>query len=649
MSLAMRTRAHPLAIFCAGKSSTVKTPGRYRPDIDGLRAISVLSVMAYHVGTNRVPGGYIGVDVFFVISGYLITSMIFGELRSGKFTIAGFYERRIRRILPALAVMLAVSAAVGALVMYPGTYVSFAKTLTAADLSFSNVYFWLTAGYFTQQSDTIPLLHTWSLGAEEQYYLAFPLILAAVYRYWPRFLVGAIVCIAVVSFIGSEGEVFLHLSGAFYLLHSRAWELLLGALIALNAFPNLNDRRARNVEGLVGIALVLGSVLVLSRETPFPGLAALPACVGAGLIIRSGAQGDTFTARLLSLRGVAFVGLISYSLYLWHWPIIVFFKDYLGVSAFSKLQKAEVFVLSFAFAVLSWWFVERPCRRAHVPRATVFAVAGLVCAAIALIAAAIVAYDGFPNRFSSEVARISAYTQYDNTPVFRKGTCFITSDFGYEQFDKATCMHKDAHRPNILVAGDSHAAALWPGFSKVLTRANVMQATASGCKAVSVDQPEGAPRCTALMDYVFGKFLPTQGAEFLVLGGRWDRGDLNGIERTLQWAKAHHITAVLMGPIVEYTAPLPKLVARGLQNDAPAWASAHKLAGRRELDRDMAKLAAANGAKFISLYDTLCPADHCIELTPDRIPVQFDYGHMTREGSELVAEAIRRSGVFGAM
>jgi hypothetical protein len=462
-------------------------------------------------------------------------------------------------------------------------------------------------------------------------------------------LTGAVVAVASVSFLAGAVGLYTDPTGAFYLLHSRAWELLLGALLALNVFPTTANRMVRNVEGLVGIALVLGSVLILSRSAPVPGLAAVPACAGAALIIMSGAQSDTLAARLLSLRFVVFVGLISYSLYLWHWPVVVLFKEYRGVDAFSRLQKAEILVLSFALAVPSWWFVERPCRKARVPRSTVFSLATLVSAAIGLGALAMIAFQGFPTRFSPEVARISAYAEYDTTHAFRAGTCFIDSSYHFEHFDAEACLKPDARRPNVLVVGDSHAAALWPGLSSVLKNANVMQATASGCKGVVVEQPYAAPRCTRLMEYVFRQFLPSTRIDRLVFAGRWEEPDLADIQETLRWAKRHGITVVLVGPIVEYAAPLPKLLARGLQEHNPVLPAQHKVAGRREADRALARLAEANGTVYVSVYDILCPADRCLELTPDGTPVQFDYGHLTREGSTFVAEAALRNGVFGSM
>ncbi len=295
---------------------------KYRADIDGLRAVAVLSVLAFHIGLSRFGGGFVGVDVFFVISGYLISSIIFADINASRFTITGFYERRIRRIFPALVAMLVVASVVAVIYLLPGELVDYAKSLLAATGSASNVYFWSHSGYFASPTSK-PLLHTWSLAVEEQFYISFPLFLLLVRRFWPQRLRTAVVALFFLSFVSSCVVVSRNADTAFYMPYTRAWELLLGTLLSLNIFPRLRLAWTRNVATLTGIGMIGWSVLFYSQETLFPGASALLPCVGSALIIWAGEGGTSLVGSALSWRPVVFIGLISYSLYLWHWPVIV--------------------------------------------------------------------------------------------------------------------------------------------------------------------------------------------------------------------------------------------------------------------------------------------------------------------------------------
>ena len=305
----------------------------YRPDIDGLRAIAVLSVLAYHLRINMFRGGFVGVDVFFVISGYLISAIILKDIAAGTFSIVSFYERRVRRIFPALIALFVGTTLLAYFFFLPTELIGFAKSLLAALFSVSNFYFWRHSGYFSAPVDTKPLIHTWSLAVEEQFYIFLPIFLFLAHRFFPRRLRTSIVVIALGSFVLSAVGAYRDPTAAFYLPHTRAWELLLGVLISLDVFPAIRGPVLRNVSTICGLGLISAAVFGFSAYTPFPGIAALLPCVGAALIIAAGRSGNSLVGRMLSLKPMVFIGLISYSLYLWHWPIIVFQgMDSLGVN-----------------------------------------------------------------------------------------------------------------------------------------------------------------------------------------------------------------------------------------------------------------------------------------------------------------------------
>ena len=298
---------------------------KYRPDIDGLRAVAVLSVMAFHMELSHFSGGFVGVDVFFVISGYLISAIVFSEISAGTYSITSFYERRIRRIFPALFAMLILFSVCALFYMFSSEMVNYAKSLLAASASVSNFYFWQHSGYFDAPTLN-PLLHTWSLAVEEQFYVLFPIYLWAVRRFYPKQLRLSVYVLVVASLIASAIVVHFSRSTAFYMPYTRAWELLIGTVLALEVLPRLSSALLRNFAALLGIVMIVYSVLAYSRTTLFPGLSALVPCGGAALIIYAGEAGPTLIGRVLSWRPAVFIGLISYSLYLWHWPVILLHK-----------------------------------------------------------------------------------------------------------------------------------------------------------------------------------------------------------------------------------------------------------------------------------------------------------------------------------
>ena len=287
---------------------------KYRPDIDGLRAIAVLSVIFFHTGISGFSGGFVGVDVFFVISGYLITSIILKDIKSGEFSIARFYERRIRRIFPPLFTVITFTVVVSAFLFDSNSFESFGRSITATTFFCSNVLFWKESGYFDASSITKPLLHTWSLAVEEQFYIFFPLLLIGITRFSKNRYLQWIVGISLVSLMMSIIGVYTHQVITFYLLPTRAWELLFGSFLSLEVIPKLESNVQRNLVSFIGLSLIIFSICFYTESTLFPGVAALAPVLGASFIIHSGKGGASIVKKLLSYKPIVYIGLISYSL-----------------------------------------------------------------------------------------------------------------------------------------------------------------------------------------------------------------------------------------------------------------------------------------------------------------------------------------------
>ncbi len=455
-----------------------------------------------------------------------------------------------------------------------------------------------------------------------------------------------VIVIAMASLVFSAVEVFRDPAAAFYLLHSRAWELLLGVLISLEVFPDNVGRVARNVAAAAGTAMIYAAVFTYSPATPFPGGSALLPCLGTALVIWAGHSGDTLFNRALSFKPLVFIGLISYSLYLWHVPIIVFqgMQSTLGSGSSPRVSKLICILVSLVVATLSWKFVELPFRnqRNPIPRISRVVLFRLATAAAAVVAAFGIApflFHGFPSRYPSGAIQVASYLNYDSAKYSREGSCFITSGYEYRNFDPAQCLQVEPQKKNYLLLGDSHAALLWYGLSTTLSGVNVLQATVTGCRP-TVDQPAlSEDRCKRLMNYVFADFLPNHAVDRLLIAARWQDGDLAPLSRTLNWARRRGILVVLLGPMIQYDAPLPRLLALSIRGNDRAIPDEHRV-NQRPLDGAMSALARRKGVDYVSFYQALCGPQSCDEFAANGIPLQFDYGHLTKEGSVLVAQKV---------
>ncbi|MFO1393252.1 MAG: acyltransferase family protein [Steroidobacteraceae bacterium] len=631
----------------------------YRPDIDGLRAIAVLSVLAFHIKFRWMSGGFVGVDVFFVISGYLISSILFNEIEQSRFSVLGFYERRIRRIFPALFAMLAVVSMLAVVFLLPAELMSYGRSMFAATLSASNFYFWQHSGYFDSPI-SYPLLHTWSLAVEEQFYILFPLLLVIVRRLFPAGLRPAVIVIFFASLVASVIVVHDDRATAFYMPYTRAWELLLGTILSLGLFPRLQSAWQRNVATLTGIGLISFSMLSYTEQTLFPGVTALAPCVGTALIIGAGESGSSFIGRILSWRPVVFVGLISYSVYLWHWPVIVFQQmgAFVGTSAIPSSFVAELLpkhrldmivevVLALALGILSWRFVESPFRkgRLRMSRRPLFALAGVVMLILIGFSSWSVIAKGFEGRFPPEALEVTA-VHHDSEEIARTG-CFITSDFPFDKYDYDLCLRLDKSRNNYLLLGDSHSAMMWSALTRELPNANVMQASTFDCPPLLGSQSH--PDCDRMMTYIFHSYLPSHRIQGLFLIARWKEMDLHELTRTINWAREHSIPVTVFGPVPEYDGPLPRLLAYSIAWNKPDFAKTHRVDTIAALDEKMQALARdVWQVRYVSLYKTICSRDDCVEYADARrtIPIMDDDNHLNEFGASFVLRRLLAEGTL---
>jgi peptidoglycan/LPS O-acetylase OafA/YrhL len=605
---------------------------KHRNDIDGLRAIAVLPVIAFHYGMNRfAPGGFVGVDVFFVISGYLITGILHTQIKSGTYSLLNFYERRIRRIFPALFAMFAFCGVCSFTLNFPSETTDIGRSIAASIIFLSNVLFFNSSSYFDQKMEFNPVLHTWSLSVEEQFYIFFPLLLLAI-----RFLkhstrIALLGSIALASFAYSVWMVQVNPNAAFYLVQFRAWELLIGSLLAIGAVPSIKRQVHAEAIGIVGLAMIIASVICISKATPFPGLAALLPCVGAAAILHSGAAASTQVSSLLSKNPIRFIGQISYSLYLWHWPLWVFYRLDHVPSNWSKLGLMSACGL---MAFLSWRFIEKPFRtpansrngRQTVKIASSMMIAGIIVALLLGPASASL----WKNLDRTE--RTLIYTSYDADGVMRNGTCFLTSGFNdFAFYKKDKCLPLKPDRRNFLLMGDSHAAHLWPGLIANYPDINFLQATASGCKPVI--GTIGEKRCTDLIEFILRDFLLHHHIDGIILSARWEASDVNRIKATVAMLHAYTKQIAVFGPIVEYDQALPRILAKAAQTtDEIDFASKYRKLDQVETDRLLAAALQGEDAKYFSTYRALC-SPQCVVRVDGNIPLQFDSAHLTREGS----------------
>ena len=663
-------------------TSSTHSSHKYRPDIDGLRAIAVLAVVFYHAGVKQLGGGYVGVDVFFVISGYLITQFIDQRILAGRFSILEFYERRVRRILPALLFLLIVASLAAFFVLLPQDLVKFAQSEIATVLFIPNMFFFYWgSGYFETGTKLKPLLHMWSLGVEEQFYIFFPLLMFLVSRFGRRPQIASVWLLFAFSFVLSCWEVQYRglRDPAFYLVPFRAWELLLGALIALHTFRAVRSEYARNALAAAGLCSILIRAFTYSSITAFPGLSALAPCLGAALVIYANESGTTIAGNLLSIRPMVFVGLISYSLYLWHWCVIVYVKQVMG-RPLSVTERTMTVLLSFTCAILSWRFVERPFRNpsSGISRNMLFAQAAFATLCISALGYSFMQLHGLPQRFPQQAV---AFANAGNDWGTERDVCRTAA-----QIDQLAACHfgyEKKNAPDFILWGDSHAESLAPAFDSLAKDSGSWGWIASypACLPLLEVRRVDTPSCpefnAAIVALIERKDIRT-----VVLAGRWgvpslglSDGELEdgrpqvllfdssshtrsllenervldrGLRRVLSRLTAAGRRVILVLDVPDTGVNTPGYLARSViegripsaqQEDARITMSAYAMASFR-VDDLLWHMAAEFQAVPIDPKRTLCQASQCL-IARDGHPLYHDSNHLTAFGALQLVELLR--------
>ncbi len=629
----------------------------YRRDIDGLRAIAVLPVVLYHLGVAPFSGGFIGVDVFFVISGFLISTIVYREVQAGTFTYARFYERRIRRLFPALAVMLLLTGIVAWFMLLPLDYKLFSEAQGLSVLFLANFHFWNKTDYFNDAVGNIPLLHTWSLSVEEQFYILFPPLLLFLVRRFPARINLILLGLALLSLFGAQRAVSRVPETAFYLVHLRAWELLAGALLATGLLPGHRMQWLRELSALLGLALILGTVFMLDKSAPFPGVSALPAVLGAVLIIHAGQGGQTLTGRLLGTPLLVLVGLISYSLYLWHWPLFVF-AGYYKIVPFTPLEQLALFILACLLGWLSWRFIETPFRGKSDPaqRRQFFQWSGVVAGALILVSLPGAITKGAAFRLPENVAEIASVEK--ETIPFRR-PCFGISVEDVDQ-ERNVCTLGAEGAADFLLWGDSHALSLAHGFDLVARE----QGQSGRFLARSVCPPVLGSRefrpsdvsCAEFNSAVVRYLDRHPEITHVILVGVWStylRRDLEsadpgtsfaaGMDRTLAYLERRGIryTFLEQVPLIEHHVPqvLARLTALERDLEIRPTSQQHE-AGVADARRYFDDLAKKHSFARVDLSDVLCDEQYC-RVKVDGQPLYRDTNHLSKAGSEYVSPLLQ--------
>ncbi len=643
----------------------------FRKDINGLRALAVLGVVAFHADRALVPGGFAGVDVFFVISGFLISRIILSECAAARFSLAMFYAKRARRILPALILVVSCVWIVGWFRAVPTQFRDIGGGLLGN--SYFTVNFWLlrlagVGGYFGADSTTKPLLHLWSLSIEEQFYIVWSVLLLAVFRIRRNLLPAVIAGIFLASLAACVILTPIDPIAAFYLPWTRAWELALGALIAyrevflLEALP-YPGRGVANIGAALGVALMLGAFFLMSEAQPFPGWRAMIPTAGCALVIAHPRSlvGDV----ALGNRVAGFFGVISYPLYLWHWPLFAFAHIWPGIIPTPPVMLGLA-VVAVGLATLTYRLIEAPV--AATFRRRPFAIALALTAMLAATGVVgHITYDakGFPGRFPPLVARIFDF-DVNGAQGKRLMQCFYQRDdraYSLEEerrraarfFEDGRCGEKDdPAKPTILVVGDSHAAHLFAGLTQAFAgKANLMTLSSVFCaplvEHVAMDEGvAGTPRCRAINDYVFEHIRAIRPDVLLVAGyfAQYDHeanwrypGYLDALVEGARRLHRDGVRSIVVAGQVPTWAPiLPILVGRDIleRGEAAEFSRIGVRPDSLETDRALAAKDWGEGVAYISQAKTLCGAEGCRRVVGRNLPedlLAVDYGHYSVNGS----------------
>ena len=632
-------------------------PAAYRPELDGLRAIAVLGVLLYHTNNAWLPGGFVGVDIFFVISGFLITGLILRDLGSAAgFSLAGFYERRVRRIVPALLALLLAVLAAGWWFSLPFLYKTIGLSTTSAAFSYANFHFGARADYFDPSSELQPLLHTWSLAVEEQFYLVLPLLLLGVRGLSRRAQAGVLAALWLASFGASA---WLAATGnsqsAFYMPHLRAWELLTGSLLAFAPAWGWGSRKAL-LASLAGLAGILLPFALYNNQMPFPGAAALPPVLGAAALVWAGSEGANLANRALSLAPLRWVGRISYSLYLWHLPVLLYGKALLLVPP-SWWQLALLALAGIGLGWLSWAIAEEPIRRGRwLPRRwQVFTFAALGLALAGGLGYAVFATKGVPQRFDND----PLLKQLQGNQTWAFSACAVGVNRYAGVALKPCVLPRNTApqtQPTTIIIGDSHAKALLPAFEQIAkeTGQPILALTTPGCRPYGSSQMfNGSGQCSRLGADVVARVTSDPAIETVVISGFFKTDGKDNFEKGLgglvdqlveAGKKVVIISSVpsfnnadLQGSIylAQLTGRQLGWLERAAAKQYDAWMQVERQSVEEMRERHRGKV------KYVDLANLFCDEAGCHFITAGRV-LYSDFHHLSAAGARKTTQRIGR-------
>lgn len=604
---------------------------RQDPGIQGLRAVAVSLVLLFHVLPYIFSGGYIGVDVFFVISGFVITRLILRDHSNNRFSFADFYTRRFLRLAPPLLLTCLVSLLVAWFVLLPDEFSTLATTSISALLYLSNWYFASEAGYFSEQLETNPLLHTWSLGVEEQFYLLFPLLLIWLLRRRQQLFVSLVMLTAVL-YAMAYSWTLLDPDSAFFASPLRFFQFTAGACMVFVCGKHRLHPWLADGLGAASMSALLLALLVMNKTTAFPGVAALVPTLATMLLLWVVTQPDNWVGRLLSIRPAVWLGNISYSVYLWHWPLIIYCK-LAYTAAFSLPVVGVLLASSIVLGFISWRFVEQPCRRI-APSQRSRALATIVLSTLGLLALSgwIIAQQGLASRFDPAQVALAGYMKKQNRH-YGQGQCFITqANTQWQSLSTEPCLPQSEHPRTLLLLGDSHAAHLNQALRDKFNDIRVGQVTAAGCKPLLSSTSSLTGRCAEIVRSTFDKVVKQPTYRAVILAARWQQSDIPALRETLHLLKKQHV--IVIGPGLDFKLAVPRLLIFN-QDKPDKVASQSNIASLRVVDLALAELVKAEGGQYYSMLEQQCTPD-CRYIDDNGVPIQWDTSHLTRQGADFM-------------
>jgi peptidoglycan/LPS O-acetylase OafA/YrhL len=616
---------------------------KYRAEIDGLRALAVLPVILFHAGFEWFSGGFVGVDVFFVISGYLITTILIQDLENNCFSIVNFYERRARRILPALFFVMAACIPFAWLWLLPNDLKDFGQSLIAVSTFSSNIFFWLESGYFATAAELKPLLHTWSLAVEEQYYILFPIFLMLTWRLGLKWILILLSIFFLVSLGIAQWGAYNRPSAAFFLLPTRGWELLVGAFAAfyLKYNTHLKSHTVNQVLSLLGFGMIVYSIIAFDKTTPFPSLYALIPTIGTGLLILC-AVPKTFIHKLLSLKIILGIGLISYSAYLWHQPLLAFTRHRLLGEA-SDLILIIVCIAALVMGWFSWRFVEKPFRsKTKVSSRSIFKFSITFTLFFSLI-----------GLWLNHINGALKYYPKEKQAVLES---FInTSDYVRERHQQIRLLEfsKSNDEKNILIIGDSHSEDLVnsvfeAGLNNDMEFSSYYIPVECGVLFVidTSDRDRSGPDCQNRDFSFFNNDLQIQMslADEIWVIASWGYSDIPYMAKSIENIKTINKNIKLFGT-KNFGNPSAKWYNRSKIDDwSPAMINDGDIKINKvvsEINNAISNIAESSDIEFINTQHLICRGeDYCSNYRNGNI-ISYDGSHLTKHGAKILGVSLK--------